>query len=267
MGADATPSTPRPVVHVDPAGGRNRRGLRDQTMCKSLPWYPLLSLLWWAAAGCATAPPPAPPAWIPLFDGATTSGWVATSHGMAGVVEVEDGELRLHAGDSVSGLRYVGDLEALLPPAWEEYELHLEARRVSGQDFFCGLTFPVGRDGTVSLICGGWGGAVVGISCLDGLDASENESTLYHRFEVGRWYDILVRVTASRIQCFLDEEPVIDIEREGHREFAVRAEMDGFQPLGLGTFQTLGAFRKVEVRTLGPGSELAPSPPGRPRGE
>ena len=71
------------------------------------------------------------------------------------------------------------------------YELNVVARRVEGSDFFCGLTFPY-QDSHCTLILGGWGGALVGLSCLDGRDASENETTRLMPFEKGRWYDVVI---------------------------------------------------------------------------
>jgi hypothetical protein len=47
------------------------------------------------------------------------------------------------------------------------YEIKLEAKKVTGNDFFCGMTFPVG-DSFCSFIVGGWGGPVVGLSSIDG---------------------------------------------------------------------------------------------------
>ena len=58
-----------------------------------------------------------------------------------------------------------------------DYEVNLDAKRVAGNDFFCGITFPVGKR-FCSLIVGGWGGATVGLSSIDGKDAAENETTL-----------------------------------------------------------------------------------------
>ena len=43
------------------------------------------------------------------------------------------------------------------------YEVALDAMRVSGSDFFCGLTVPV-NDSFCSLIVGGWGGGLGGVS-------------------------------------------------------------------------------------------------------
>ena len=188
--------------------------------------------------------------WTPLFDGQTLAGWEAIDYGIQGKCEVVDGALHVHMGESVSGVRYTGDLGEIMPPEQEGYELRLEAMRVDGFDFFCGLTFPVGLDGRVSLICGGWGGAVVGISCLDGWDASENETTSYRGFTAGRWYVIRVRVTGERIECFIDDEQVVDVERAKHEELEVRAEMLDYRPLGLSTFQTHAVFRNVEIRSI-----------------
>ena len=69
------------------------------------------------------------------------------------------------------------------------YEVTLDAMRVTGSDFFCGLTVPV-SDSFCTLIVGGWGGSLVGISSLDGQDASENETTKFFNFEQGKWYRI-----------------------------------------------------------------------------
>jgi len=56
------------------------------------------------------------------------------------------------------------------------YEIRFEAARLEGNDFFAGITFPV-KDSFCSWINGGWGGTVVGLSSLDGDDASENDTS------------------------------------------------------------------------------------------
>ena len=234
-------------------------------MSKFVP--PLLLLLFGTVAACATpmpppAPdpvpvpeaeaPPAPEPWRSLFDGASLGAWEAVDWGIQGECRAEDGMLRVGGGESVSGVRWTGDLDAILPAAREEYELRLEARRESGFDFFCGLTFPVGREGAVTLICGGWAGGVLGLSCLDGGDASENDTTRTRYFENERWFAIRVRVTAARVECFIDDEPVIEVERNRYATFSVRAEMLEYQPLGLAAYQCEAAFRAIEVRDLTP---------------
>ncbi len=210
------------------------------------------TLLSAALVAACSAPPQvaAEPEWISLFDGETLAGWEAVDYGIQGDCEVVDGELHIHMGELVSGLRYAGDLTAIMPPEREGYELRLEGRKVSGVDFFCGLTFPVGVEDCVSLICGGWGGAVTGISCLDLRDASENETTTYRSFLPDRWYVILVRVTPERIECYIDDEQVVDVELARFTDLQVRSEMLEYQPLGLSTFQTHAAYRAVEIRSL-----------------
>ena len=97
--------------------------------------------------------------------------------------------MRIGVGTDLNGVRWTGPLPAV------PYAVELEARRMSGSDFFCGLTFPV-RSGSecVSLIVGGWGGSLVGISSIDGLDASENSTGSQYEFENQRWYRIRVEV-------------------------------------------------------------------------
>ena len=106
----------------------------------------------------------------------TLGEWKKTAFGGEGDVVVEDGQILIDAGNPMSGITWKGKCPKM------NYELSLEAQRVSGSDFFCGLTFPVGDD-PCSFICGGWGGGVVGLSSLDGNDASENETTKYQEFE------------------------------------------------------------------------------------
>ena len=47
----------------------------------------------------------------------------------------------------------------------------------------------------VLILLGGWGGGVVGISSIDTMDASENETTKYRQFVTDRWYKVRLRVT------------------------------------------------------------------------
>jgi hypothetical protein len=104
--------------------------------------------------------------WQPLFDGKTLAGWTPTKFGGGGEIEVKDGTLILNQG-ILTGVNYTNPVPTV------DYEVAFEARRTMGQDFFCGLTFPV-RDSHATLVVGGWGGAVVGISSLNNQDASQN---------------------------------------------------------------------------------------------
>src|SRR4030095_13557208 len=106
---------------------------------------------------------------IKLFDGKTLTGWALTDFAGHGTVGVEARKLAL-GSVIMTGVNWTSDIPRM------NYEISLEAMRVDGSDFFCGLTFPVGED-PCSLIVGGWGGGVVGLSSLDGEDAANNETT------------------------------------------------------------------------------------------
>ena len=126
--------------------------------------------------------------WKPLFDGKTLAGWKVTEFGGQGEVVVEDGSIVLGMGSSLTGITYE---KKDFPKC--DYEIQLEARRLDGVDFFSTLTFPV-QDSFCSLVVGGWAGAVVGLSCIDHADASQNETTRYMKFNKGQWYRIRVEV-------------------------------------------------------------------------
>ena len=192
-------------------------------------------------AGVAIGADP-PVAWKPLFDGATLGAWKPTAFGGEGDVTVVDGALRIQAGASLSGVTWGGEFPR------QGYEIALEARRVEGNDFFCGLTFPVGDD-ACTLVLGGWGGGVVGLSCIDGADASENDTTQYQEFERDRWYDVVVRVMPERIECLLDGKTIID-QPLADRRVSVRLEVELSKPLGIATYATTGEVADIRWRPL-----------------
>ena len=128
------------------------------------------------------------------------------------------------------------------------YEIRLRAKRVEGNDFFCGLTFPVGES-HCSFILGGWGGSTVGLSSIDDKDASENETTQYMRFEKGQWYRIRVRVTEEKIQAWIDNDRVVDQDIRDRR-ISTRAEVELSKPLGVSAWETRSALQGIEYRLI-----------------
>jgi len=178
-----------------------------------------------------------------LFDGKTLSGWKSANFGGEGEVSVRDGRIVLEMGSSMTGITWTGGELPLT-----RYEISLEAMKLDGNDFFCGLTFPVG-DAPCSLIVGGWGGTMVGLSSLDGMDASENETSRTMNFDRNRWYRIRVRVVPGRIQAWIDDDQVIDADTAG-RKISIRPEVELSRPLGIATWLTRAALRKIELRTL-----------------
>src|SRR5262249_37114390 len=181
--------------------------------------------------------------WKSLFGGKSLAGWGSTNFGGGGGVSVQDGAVLLERGSDMTGITYDRrDFPRL------DYEVTLEGKRVGGNDFFCTTTFPVG-DAHCSLVVGGWGGTVVGLSSLDGRDASENETRTLRAFKPDRWYGVRLRVTAEKIQAWIDEEKVVDVATKG-KKLSIRPECDLCRPFGVATWRTTGAVRDVRVRTL-----------------
>ena len=148
----------------------------------------------------------AAPEWKILFDGKSLDGWTIADYGGHGEVKLANGMAILPMGDGLTGITYNG---SGLPTM--NYEVVVEAQRMDGSDFFCGLTFPVNKT-HASLICGGWGGSLVGISSLDGEDAAHNTTGMVKDFKDKQWYSIRVRVLPKKLQGFIDGEKVVDIE-------------------------------------------------------
>ena len=88
-----------------------------------------------------------------------------------------------------------------------------------------------------------------GLSSLDGLDASENETTRVRDFVEGRWYTVRVRVTADRIQAWIDDESFADVKTTGRR-ISIRPEVQDSRPLGIASWRTRAALRAIRLRTL-----------------
>jgi Domain of Unknown Function (DUF1080) len=182
--------------------------------------------------------------WQPLFDGKSLTNWKSTKFFGEGPVKVENGQIILEPGrGDLTGITWTGPA---LPTM--DYELTLQAMRVDGSDFFAGVTFPV-ADSFCSLILGGWGGTVVGLSNVNGMDASENSTSQSIEFENGRWYDVRIRVTPAKIEAWLDERSIIAQELKGNK-IETRIEVDASQPLGVASFRTKAALRAIRLRRL-----------------
>jgi len=179
---------------------------------------------------------------VSLFDGQTLGAWKITDFGGQGDVHVKDGAIYLEMGSYTTGITWTG------PVVRMNYEIMLEAMRVDGTDFFCALTFPVGEN-PCTLVLGGWGGTLCGLSNIGFYDASENETTTFYSFENKVWYHVRLRVEPDRIQAWLDGEGLVDVEITG-KKIDIRPEMDLCQPLGVATWVTTGAVRNIFLTKL-----------------
>ena len=186
--------------------------------------------------------------WRSLFDGKTLKDWKPTKFGGEGEVTVEEGNMLIQFGVDLSGVNYTGKVPT------QNYEVELEAKRVNGSDFFCGLTFPVEKS-PCTLIVGGWGGGLCGLSSLDGNDASENETATWQNFEEDKWYKVRLRVEPERIQSWIDDNQIVNARIKG-RKITVRGEVLPSRPFGIATYQTTAALRNIRIRELEPVSDV-----------
>jgi hypothetical protein len=189
--------------------------------------------------------------WTSLFDGKSLGGWKQTDFGGGGDVRVEKSfrggapAIVVEMGASLSGFNWTGDVPRT------NYEIAMEAMKIDGNDFLCGLTFPV-ADSYASLILGGWGGGVVGISSIDFRDASENDTTQYLGFAKNRWYHVRMRVTPAKLEAWLDDKKIVDQVLAGHKIGLRAGDISRSKPLGISTYQTAAAYRDIRIRRLAP---------------
>ena len=184
-----------------------------------------------------------------LFDGKTLTGWKDSGFAGAGEVTVEPNfkgqgpVIRIDAGQSLSGITFTN------PVPKTNFEITLEALKVQGNDFFIGLTFPVG-EAHATLVLGGWGGATTGISSIDGLDASENDTTKFLGYEKDKWFRIRMKVTPAKLETWINDEKVVDQELKDRRISMRFGEIESSVPLGIATYQTTTVVRSVQIKSV-----------------
>ena len=181
--------------------------------------------------------------WTPMFDGKSLGGWRETAYTERGEVRVEGGAIVLGSGAPLTGINWTG------PFPRTNYELRFEGARLKGSDFFAAVTFPAGGS-FCTWVTGGWGGDIVGVSSIDGWDASDNETRTYFNFEAGRWYALRLSVTDERIQAWIDGKSVIDVEIGGRELSLYYGETKLPAPLGFASYRTTGAVRNIAYRLL-----------------
>ncbi len=186
-----------------------------------------------------------------MFDGKSLDGWKKSGFSTEGNVEVKkdfkEGKsaILIDNTDGLNGITWTREMPKM------NYEVVVEAMKINGSDFFCAVTFPVGES-AVTFLVGGWGGGVVGISSIDGQDASENETTKTMGIKNDKWYRVRVRVTPAKVEAWIDDEKYVDLKTEGHKLALRHGEIDESLPFGIATYQTSSAFRAVRVKKIVP---------------
>lgn len=177
------------------------------------------------------------------FDGLPVTGWEITNFGPQGPVYVSGSDIILGMGEGCTGITWKGNFPSV------NYEVSLEARRIEGNDFFCGMTFPAGKD-PCTLIVGGWGGTTVGLSSIDGLDASDNSTGTLMKFDKNRWYLIRLVVSAAKIEAWIDSIRVVDFTT-ANRKLSIRPEVELSKPFGIASWNTTAGLRNIRVTSYG----------------
>jgi hypothetical protein len=185
---------------------------------------------------------PSPSLWQPLFDGKSLAGWKETPFTDHGAVSVENGTLVFGVG-TLTGVTWTGNFPQ------SNFEVRWEAMKLEGGDFFSGFTFPVG-DSFCTWIVGGWGGGTVGLSNVDGWDASSNQTYQWRNFDANHWYALRIRVTDQRIQAWIDDQEYVNLALAGRVINLRYGEIKLSAPLGFASYGTKAALRNMEYRPL-----------------
>jgi hypothetical protein len=110
------------------------------------------------------------------------------------------------------------------------------------------MTFPV-KESFLTLVLGGWNGAVAGLSCINGYDAANNETGNQYRFGSGWWYAVRLRVTDTKIEAWIEDEKIIDFTI-GNSVLSLRSEVESSVPFGFTTYKTTGALRNIRLHMI-----------------
>ncbi|MFO7936451.1 MAG: DUF1080 domain-containing protein [Kiritimatiellia bacterium] len=182
----------------------------------------------------------------PLFNGKDLTGWKVADIGAHGDVKVlPDGIVECGIGHSITGIAYTNSFPAM------NYELSIEGMRKEGSDFFMALTIPV-ETSFCTVIIGGWGGGLCGISSYDGNDAANNQWAEGLLLKDNAWYRLKVRVTPGVIQVSLNKDLyTARVEYDDCKRLSLRfGDIEETLPLGLATFETKAHWRNFTFKKI-----------------
>ncbi|MFO0901818.1 MAG: hypothetical protein U0939_02390 [Pirellulales bacterium] len=181
----------------------------------------------------------------PRFNGRDLTGWQIASRDFFdkhGEVGWRDGAVHLGVGRPGTAISWTGEMPRI------DYEVTLEAKRVSGDDFFCGLTFPI-HEAYCTLILGGWGGGTTGLSNIDGFSAVENETTDYLEVKPNHWHRVRLRAARRQILAEVDGRKIVDLDPTD-KKFEIWWEQEPVRPFGIASWNTAAALRSLKVTSL-----------------
>ena len=190
---------------------------------------------------------PAPRTEWKLLSDEFASAWQASGILEEGKVLIQGGEITLHAGQPMTGARFDAWKSAEIPLS--RYTIEYEAMRVEGNDFFGTVTFPV-NDSHVSLVIGGWGGTLVGISSIDDMDASENSTCGNAWFENHRWHKARIEVRDDELRAWINDKLFVNTSTKGRKLGLRSGDIEKCTPFGFASYATQSRIRNVVIRRL-----------------
>jgi hypothetical protein len=162
---------------------------------------------------------------------------------------VKDGILIVPAGKPMTLARFSQWQARQLPVT--HYTLTFQAKRHAGDDFFAAMTFPCGSLQTcLTLMLGGWGGDLCGISSLDGKDASENEQRSSQTFRPDHWHDFRLEVRPDTLQVWMDERRIVNASLTGRTLSLRPGDIELCAPFGFASYWTEGHIRQLSLTPL-----------------
>jgi hypothetical protein len=215
----------------------------SQVSSGSLPVAPAALVLFGLVTLCGCHGPPAPATahvsavHVDVVGTSIPLGFRETEFGGEGLASIAGNHILLEPGVPLSGVTWTG-----VPPE-APYVFEVEFTKRYGNDFPCALTFPVAGS-HLSLVLGGWGGTVCGLSSLDGLDASRNETRFVRAFPPGVRTHVRVAVSDEVVCAAIDGVEVVRLALAG-RTLGVREELLPSRPLGIASFATAVELHSV----------------------
>lgn len=181
-----------------------------------------------------------------LLSEAHAAAWKPAEIEKCGAAKVAANEAVLDAGEPITGLRFEHWQKESLP--LQDYTITCEAMRVEGRDFFAAITFPVRSiDTCCTFVAGGWGGALTGISSIDGMDAADNETRSEQKFANGKWHRLKIEVRADKLTAWIDDRLVLGASIQNRRLSLRPGDIEKCAPFGLATYATKGRVRNLVI--------------------
>ncbi|MGV3660518.1 MAG: family 16 glycoside hydrolase [Prosthecobacter sp.] len=173
--------------------------------------------------------------------------WKTAGISGEGAFTILQGAIRLEPGQPMTGARFEAWQTYKLPVT--QYAIEYEAMRVEGNDFFGTVTFPV-HDSHVSLVIGGWGGTLVGISSIDDMDANENSTRGNAFFKNNVWHKVRIEVRDEDLRVWIDSKLFVNTSLKGRKLGLRPGDIEKCVPFGFASYETRAHIRAVTVRRL-----------------